>query len=315
MVTRKFSDKSFLRQYSWLLIVFLISATLITKLMSEGASEVRPTPNSPPQTGSNTPYAAIAKGRIDVEGGIIQLAASRDGIINEVFVEEGDLVKKGQVLAAQDDRQARLNLELQRAEVAHARTALPVHQVRLAAAERERARLAQAIKDQATSQQELDRAEDSMRQLRAEIGQAEEHLKVAQARQRVAEYEVDRRVIRAPLDGQIVRRLARPGDGVSTLNVTPLFWFVPATPRIVRAELEERFIGAVRPDMSAEIVPEADESRSYTGRVLRMGQVFGPKRPRTDDPQERVDERVVECVLSIDQQNLLLGQRVLVKFK
>ena len=46
-----------------------------------------------------------------------------------------------------------------------------------------------------------------------------------------------------------------------------------------------------------------------------MGQVFGPKRPRTDDPQERVDERVVECVLSIEQQHLLLGQRVLVKFK
>lgn len=85
--------------------------------------------------------------------------------------------------------------------------------------------------------------------------------------------------------------------------------------RIVRAELAERVIETVRPGMVAEVVPEADEKQTYTGRVLRVGLVFEPKRPRTDDPQERVDERVVECVLSIDQQHLLLGQRVLVKFK
>lgn len=308
-------SESFFGRSSWFVALCVVGIALTAKLMSEGASDVSPTPNSTQQTGPTTPYAAIAKGRIDVEGGIIQLAASRDGIITEVFVEEGDLVKKGQVLAAQDDRHARLNLELQRAEVAHARTALPVLQVRLAAAEREQVRLSRAIQDQATSQQEVDRAEDSLRQLRAEIGQAEEHLKVAQARQRVAEYEVDRRVIRAPLDGRIVRRLARPGDGVSTLNVTPLFWFVPDTTRIVRAELEERFIEAVRPGMVAEVVPEADEKHTYTGRVLRVGLVFGPKRPRTDDPQERVDERVVECVVSLDHQHLVLGQRVLVKFK
>ena len=43
----------------------------------------------------------------------------------------------------------------------------------------------------------------------------------------------------APADGAIVRRLVRPGDGVSTLNVTPLFWFAPGTNAIVRAEADE----------------------------------------------------------------------------
>ena len=36
-----------------------------------------------------SPYAAIANGKADVEGGVIQVAARRQGIVREVFVQEG----------------------------------------------------------------------------------------------------------------------------------------------------------------------------------------------------------------------------------
>jgi multidrug efflux pump subunit AcrA (membrane-fusion protein) len=47
---------------------------------------------------------AIGRGRVDIDGGLIQIAAQRDGVVVEVFVEEGANVKAGQLLARLDDR-------------------------------------------------------------------------------------------------------------------------------------------------------------------------------------------------------------------
>src|SRR3954471_11650304 len=55
-----------------------------------------------------SPYVAIANGKADVEGGMIQVAARRAGIVREVYVHEGDAVAKGQILARQEDDEPRL---------------------------------------------------------------------------------------------------------------------------------------------------------------------------------------------------------------
>lgn len=262
-------------------------------------------------------YAAMARGLVDVEGGIIKLAASRDGIIRQVLVEEGDRVRAGQVLAIQDDRSARLGLAVAEAECAEVGARLELLKVRFAAAERERRRIAPLAAKGAASQRAFDERDDRARFLGAEIAATEAQLRTAQARKAVAAYEVEQRIIRAPVDGRIVRRQARPGDGASTLNVTTLFWFVPDTPRIVRAEVEEQFVAALEVGMTAEIVPESDETKVFRAKLVRIGQIHGPKRPVAYDPKERADVRVVESVLALADAGgaLLLGQRVMVKFQ
>jgi multidrug efflux pump subunit AcrA (membrane-fusion protein) len=87
-------------------------------------------------------YVAIAKGQVDLEDGIIRLAASRDGLIRQVFVNEGDFVKRGQVLLVIDDKQARLLLKQALVELEERRAALGPFRARLAVAQREVARLA-----------------------------------------------------------------------------------------------------------------------------------------------------------------------------
>lgn len=262
-------------------------------------------------------YVAMARGLVDVEGGIIKLAASRDGIIRQVLVEEGDRVEAGQVLAVQEDRRARLSLRVAEAECEEVRAKLALLEIRLAAAEREQRRIEPLAAKGAAAQRALHERADRVRFLGAEISVTEAQLRTAEARKSAAAFEVEQRTIRAPVDGWIVRRMARPGDGASTLNVTTLFWFVPDTPRIVRAEVEEQFVGGLKVGMTAEIVPEADESKVFRGKVVRIGQVHGPKRPVAYDPKERADVRVVESVLALADadRELLLGQRVMVKFK
>lgn len=293
----------------------LLVATLLGWCTYEGS--VRTAPASSEQRASTRRavphYVAIAKGQIDLDSGIIRLAASRDGLIREVRVDEGDVVKKGQVLLAMDDHQARLQLALAERELRQQRAALAPLHARLALADREAGRLRPLAADQSVAQQELDRAEGEVAVLRAEIAAAHAAVASAESRVEIAAYEVEQRFVRAPLDGQIVRRQARPGDGVSTLNVTSLFLFAPESPRIVRAELEERFISAVRPGMAAEVALLADESETFRGRVLRVGRVFGQRARPSDDPADKADVRTVECVLSIENQELMIGQRVLVK--
>ena len=45
-----------------------------------------------------SPYVAIANGKADVEGGIINVAARRAGVVKAVYVEEGQKGKKDQLL-------------------------------------------------------------------------------------------------------------------------------------------------------------------------------------------------------------------------
>jgi HlyD family secretion protein len=293
--------------------LFLLAATALLSGCSEPA---QPQPASPtPNAGAGAAGFAYARGRVDIEGGLIRLAASNDGLIRSVHVEEGDRVRAGQVLAVIDDREARLALAISTASLAEARATAQAAQTRLDAALREAARLRPLATAEAAPRREADQADDLVAQLRAEFATAQAAIVTAEARVGADEYQVDQRSIRAPLDGRIVKRTARPGDGVSTLNVTPLFVFAPDTPRIIRADLDERFVDRVKIGQTAEVIIDntSETLRTLPARVLRVGEVFGLGTP-TGEPGERVDQRVVECVLSIDDQTVRLGQRVLVKF-
>lgn len=259
-------------------------------------------------------YAASAKGRIDIEGGVVRLAARRDGIIDKVLVEEGARVKEGQVLATLDATLKQQNLELTRRELEEARRRVVPLRVRLAAAERELRRLALLARQDVVARQEYDKAADEHAMSVAELDAVRAAAAAAESRAAVAQREVEEHVVRAPADGQIVQRQARPGNGVSTLNVTPLFLFAPDVPQIIRADLEERFLHVVGPGQPAQVLLEAAPERYWPARVLRMGKVVG-QRPPSDDPAEKQDQRVVECVLSIDAPELLIGQRVIVRFE
>jgi HlyD family secretion protein len=262
----------------------------------------------------DTPFAAIANGKADVEGGVISVAARRQGIVREVFVQEGQDVAKGQALAKQEDDDARLAADTSAANLASARAQLALLQVQLHTAQREYQRLQSLSSANIVAGQRLDAAQDQIASAKASIEaqQAVIHLATAQLNQ--ARYTQELTVIRAPADGRIARRYANPGAGASTLNVTPMFDLEPHAARIVRAEIGEASIPSVSIGQEVELTPEADPTKVYVGKVLRRAAVFGARKLQSDDPSERTDERVVEVVVSADGAPFLIGQRVLVKF-
>jgi HlyD family secretion protein len=263
---------------------------------------------------ANSPYAAIAAGKVDVEGGLVDIAARQPGIVRAVMVEEGAEVTRGQILAQLDDEQSRLARGQAAATLQQAQAQLASYQTTLAAAQRNEARTEQLAAQNFVSPQAVENARDAVRTAQSQVDVQSANIAAARAALAQASYTVEQNIVRAPEDGRIVRRYANPGMGASTLNVTPMFQLQPHTQRIVRAELEERSLNAVRIGMRVEIVPEADQTRSYPGAVLRIAQVFGARRLQSDDPSQQTDERVVEVVVDAAQAPVLVGQRVLVKF-
>lgn len=297
----------------WLIVIVLVLGgggfMMMKGAQAKKAQAVAAAKKQPP-----SPFAAIANGKADVEGGIIAVAARRGGIVREVYVQEGERVVKGQILARQEDDEARLAVQSARATVAQTQAQINAMQVKLDAARREYARLERLADSNFVAKQRLDQQMDQIRDWEAQIAAQRAAVQTAQARLNEAVYNLELTVIRAPADGVIVRRYANPGAGASTLNVSNMFDLQPDSARIVRAEIVEAAIPQVQIGQEVEIVPESDETKVYVGRVLRRAAVFGSRKLQSDDPTERADERVVEVVVSADGAPLLIGQRVLVKF-
>ena len=232
-----------------------------------------------------SPYAAIANGKADVEGGLIQVAARRAGVIGEVLVQEGDMVRKDQVLARLEDDEPRLASERASAEVRQARAALALLQVQLSAAQREHRRLEGLAPSNFVAAQKLDQTRDAVREAEARIMAQQATVATAQARFNEARYDQELSIIRAPADG-----------------------------RIVRAEIAEGSLSFVDIGQRVQMSPESDPTKVYPGKVLRRAAVFGARKLRSDDPNEKTDDRVVEVVVDSSGAPFLIGQRVLVKF-
>jgi HlyD family secretion protein len=261
-----------------------------------------------------SPYVAIANGKADVEGGVIQVAARTSGVVQEVLVQEGDDVVKGQVLARLEDEQPRLAAQEAQAELDQAKAQVALLQVQISTAKREYQRIEGLIASNYVARQAVDQAQDGIRQAEASLAAQNAAIATAQAKLSEAKYNQELTTIRAPADGRIVRRYANPGAGASTLNVSNMFDLEPKANRIVRAEISESALPFVLIGQTVQLSPEADPTKVVAGKVLRRAAVFGARKLQSDDPTERSDERVVEVVVATDGAPFLIGQRVLVKF-
>ncbi|MBO9560903.1 MAG: HlyD family efflux transporter periplasmic adaptor subunit [Caulobacter sp.] len=257
--------------------------------------------------------AAVARGVIAVEGGLIPVAAPRDGLIAKVSVEEGAHVDRGAVLAQLDTERDALLAAQARAETAQQEAAWRGAQARAAAAQGEAARLARLASADAATRREAEQAQQAAKAAAAQSDEAAHAVDVARARQRLAELEQTVRTVRAPVSGLVLRRTAAVGSAAVAASATPLFVLAPDGPRVVRAELDEAFVDRVMPGAVAWVTDASGGGRVLKARVLRISPSFEAA-ALDDQPGARADGRVLRLVLAFDEPNTLrLGQRVLAR--
>lgn len=304
------------RRTEILIRVAVLAAFGLVELCLSGCGKSAATAHADRQSGAGppSPFATIANGKVDIEGGVIEIAARRFGVIKDVLVHEGDVVRKGQILARQEDQDTILAIVSARASVAQAQSQLVLTEVNLKTAQRECERLSKLAPSNAVPVQQLDQSRDAVTTAQAQLGIQQAAIQTARAQLAQAEYNEELTNIRAPMDGKIIRRYANPGAGASTLNVSNMFDLEPDLPHIIRAEIVESAIPDVYVGQEAQIIPEIDSSKVSTGHVMRIAATFGSRKLKSDSATEASDERVVEVVVSTDNANFLIGQRVMVKF-
>jgi RND family efflux transporter MFP subunit len=186
------------------------------------------------------------------------LAAQINGSVTAYYVDAGDRVKKGQVLARLDSRETDAQVAASRAGIAHAEAAL-------AAAKSNYERTKSLVAQRFISQAALDKAESDYRIALAAVETARAGSAQASTARGFAE-------IRAPFDGVVARRLMEVGefanagraviamhDPAALRAVGSLPQFVlPVTAKVDRATVEVPALGRSFVAARVTVLPAAD---------------------------------------------------------
>lgn len=298
----------------------------------------------------------VCLGRIDGLNPVASLEPPLPGKVVAVFAAEGQRVTAGEKLLKLDDESLLLRVEEAKAavagadvEVEAARAELKLQPLRKStqeaavAAAADRVASARRLLDEKKTMKafgtvtaaEIIAAEAEVKQVEQlegierarlrEVEAADAGLKVraAAAKKTMAEVALKQAekavrdcVLVAPAGGTVLRVLVSVGEAVAPGTPEPPVVFRPDGPLVVRAELEQEFLGRVRAGMRATVRDDARaDSPTWGGRVVRVGQVVARKRLVMLEPGELTDVRTVECVVALDGDpaGLLVGQRMRVR--
>ncbi|NIF84581.1 HlyD family efflux transporter periplasmic adaptor subunit [Comamonas sp. Tr-654] len=259
---------------------------------------------------------AVARGKIDVEGGLLDLSSTASGVVQQLLVKEGQSVQKGQLVLRLADDAARADLAVAESELQLAQTKLKTRQDRLPALKATLTRWQAAAKQGAADLQSVDEAVQALRDAQSEVDIAAAEVTVAKRKAEQLRALLQRHELRAPEAGVVVRLLAQGGSMLQ--SGSPVAVLLPKRPLIVRAEVNESYVTAIREGMKAQVVVDADGSAARqefpAATVLRISPVYGTA--RLQDDAQRGPVRVVECVLAFDQPpaNVKVGQNVRISF-
>jgi len=208
------------------------------------------------------PGVVTASGELEAEQRV-NVSPKRQGVLVELFVEEGDAVRRGQPLARMDSDDLRERLAELQAQVTSA-------EAQLNRSSRELERNRRLFAQNAISQNDFDRVLSAFEVDRAAV-QA--------SRQRLAARQVEKAdlVVRAPFDGVVTQRFADPGAfvtptttaaavaGATSSSIVELAQGLEAV-----AKVPESDIGRIRLGQDAEVRVDAFPERRFPARVKRI---------------------------------------------
>lgn len=218
----------------------------------------------------------------------ITLAPDISGEIVELDVEEGDSVRKGQVLAriygdiyATQRDQAAAIVNQQQAQVSNARAMLAAQEAQLQQAEKTYKMQKQLYDEKVISQNEFNSAVASYETARANVAAARESVKsaiasVGSARAGLmkADKDISRATLTAPMSGIISLLNVKEGErvvGSSMMAGTEMMRIADMSKIEVRVDVGENDIPKVHVGDSAVIEVDAYNNRKFKGVVTQIG--------------------------------------------
>jgi multidrug resistance efflux pump len=297
----------------------------------------------------------VCFGQVDLIRGVTALVPLQPGRVAEILVEEGQTVAQGDVLVRLEDgpaksrvaeaqaalEEAELRLkqsgkvpEQQRSRIVQQQEAVNAMHARLSAARHQSIRQQKMVKDQLADRKDLDISEDHVHELEAmlhaeekrlddlkqqdtkdDVRRAEKEVQAMKARRDQAQFVLDECLLKAPRRGTVLRLLVGPGDVLGSQSKQPAVQFAVEGPQIVRADVEQEFVGRAAVGQPATIQDETQLGRTWKGKVERIADWITQRRSVMQGPLDFSDVRTVEVLITLGsgQPPLRIGQRVRVR--
>lgn len=203
----------------------------------------------------------------------VAVRAAVEGLISEIAVDRGDVVKRGQVLVMLD-----AGLETANAELARFRStmqgAVRSSESRVDYAKIKANRNVQLQQENFVSAQDRDEAQTELKLAESELEETRDNRRVAELEYRRAKEELDRRTVRSPIDGVVTERLMQPGELADNQNMDrPILKLANTRVLHVEALLPLEAYRSVRPGTQAKVMPEAPIGGTYTATVTVVDSV------------------------------------------
>ncbi len=286
-------------------------------------------------------------GHVDIRQ--VALAFDGSGRITELAVEEGDLVRAGDVIGRLDTRSLELQATAQEAvvearrqalleleagprpeEIAQAQAKVASAQATADLANLQRDRTAQLVTSRTASQQDLDRAEAEAQAANALVDQdvaamdlvlagarpeaiasAQAQLHSAEAQLDLLRHEISLGELRAPSDAVIRSRLREPGDMATAQS--PVYALALTNPKWIRVYVSEADLGRIRPGMAAQVLTDSFPDQPVAGQVGYISSVaeFTPRAVQTEELRTSLVYEV-HVTVADEEDRLRLGQPVTV---
>jgi len=267
------------RPRGWIMLILLVLAVLAAGGGWFWTQRVQAAPVKTAAVTSANGGGSAAGAVLNASGYVVArrratVSSKLTGKVLDVFVEEGQAVKKGQVLARLDDSQMRAGLEVARAQLAAAKSSFAEDEARLREAERQYARLNQLIKEQVVGRAEVDTAESAVESLKARIALGRQQVEVAQRQVSAQETDLADTIVRAPFDGVAISKDAQPGEMISPVSAgggftrTGIGTIVDMTSLEIEVDVSESYINRVKPKQPVEAVLDAYPDWQIPGHVI-----------------------------------------------
>jgi HlyD family secretion protein len=230
-----------------------------------------------------------------------EIKSKASGIVKKIYVDYGDRVKTGQILAELDkvqleaaQRAAKANLQAAEAARNSATAALERNKVDAEGPDvpfmklsQERAEhefregvVSKSVVEDAQKNYQLAvnkqaSAQASLAVARAEIAKAEGNVAQSRAALDNAEEDLRNSTIVSPIDGLVLSRDVNVGDAVSSILIlgsqaTPIMTLGDVSEVYVQGKVDEADIGKVYLNQPARIVVESFKDKKFTGKVTKI---------------------------------------------
>ncbi|MGH8396666.1 MAG: efflux RND transporter periplasmic adaptor subunit [Gammaproteobacteria bacterium] len=197
------------------------------------------------------------------------------GMINAVYAQEGMRVKKGEVLARLDDRQARALLAGAQNQLQADQALVAQNQAQLLKDQQNLTRTVALAQQHLMSQSDLDNAQAAVDMDKATLAHAQGQVKVDEDNVHAATIGLSYTVIQAPFSGVVTEKYAHPGEMISPAAVggftqTGICTLVDMQSLEVDVDVNEAYIQRVHNDMRVDAVLDAYPNWHIPAHVISV---------------------------------------------